>query len=107
MGDGLIKSTKLWRHGAIALIAAGPVGGFLFGLLNAGDPDSNPVGRVFYAFIMAVVTPLHGGFPPHNEAGKIHSINAWPYIVSSSVLIFGLCVYRDWRASNKRNRTVA
>jgi hypothetical protein len=45
-------------------MAAGPAGGFIFGLLNAGDPDPNPVGRFFYACMMAVQTPLHAGFPP-------------------------------------------
>ena len=47
-----MRSRRLWRHVAVSLIAAGPAGGFLFGVLNAGDPDPNPVGRVFYALTL-------------------------------------------------------
>ena len=63
-----MSAKTLCRCVAVSLIAAGPAGGFIFGLLNAGDPDPNPIGRLFYACIMAVVTPLHAGFPPHHEA---------------------------------------
>jgi hypothetical protein len=80
---------------------AGPAGGFLFGILNAGDPDPNPIGRVFYAFIMAVETPLHAGFPPHDEAGVGHPFNVWPHITISFLLILSWFVYRDWKSAKK------
>jgi hypothetical protein len=86
---------RLWRHVAVSGIVAGPAGGFLFGLLHAGDPDPNPIGRVFHACLMAVVTPLHAGFPPHHDAGAGRTFNAWPYIVVSFFLMLGWCVYRD------------
>ncbi|MEN9636897.1 MAG: hypothetical protein RL077_5301 [Verrucomicrobiota bacterium] len=85
----------------VGVIAAGPTGGFLFGLLNAGDPDPNPVGRVFYAFMMAAVTPRHAGFPPNNEAGAGQSFNVWPHIAISYLLIFGWFVYRDSKLAKK------
>jgi hypothetical protein len=100
-----MRSTRLWRHIAVSLIAAGPAGGFLFGLLNAGDPDPNPVGRVVYACMMAVVTPLHAGFPPHNEAGQ--TFNVWPHIAISFLLILSWFIYRDWKLSKKRNASTA
>src|SRR4051812_34550566 len=83
-----MRAKRLWRHIAVSVIAAVPVGGFVFGLLNAGDPDPNPIGRLFYACMMAVLTPLHAGFPPHNEAGVSHSVNVWPHIGISFLLIF-------------------
>jgi len=92
-----MSSKRLWRYLAVSLIAAGPAGGFLFGLLHAGDPDPNPVGRVVYAFMMAVLTPLHAGFPPHHEAGAGQSVNAWPYIAVSFLLIMGGFIRRDWK----------
>jgi len=101
------KSTKLWRHATVSLIAAGPAGGFLLGLLNAGDPDPNPIGRVFYAILMAVETPLHAGFPPHHAAGAGQFFNAWPHIAISYLLVFGWLVYRDWKLSKKRNEPTA
>ena len=102
-----LSSKRLLRHVAVSLIAAGPAGGFMFGLLNAGDPDPNPVGRVFYAFMMAAVTPLHAGFPPNNEAAAGQSFNAWPHIAFSYLLIFGWLVYRDWKLSKKPNEQTA
>jgi hypothetical protein len=102
-----MSSKRLWLHVAVSLIAAGPAGGFLFGLLNPGDPDGNPVGRVFYSFMMAVVTPLHAGFPPNNAAGAGQSFNVWPHIAVSCLLIFGWFVYRDWKLARKRNEPKA
>ena len=98
-----MKSKRLWRHVAVSLMAAGPAGGFLFGLLNACDPDPNPVGRVFYACIMAVLTPLHAGFTPPNEAGVGQSFNVWSQIAISYLLIFSWLVYRDWKMDKKGN----
>ena len=80
-------------------MGAGPAGGFLFGLLNAGDPDPNPVGRFFHACMMAVMAPLHGGFPPQHAAAAGQSCNAWPHIAVSYVLIFGWLVYRGSKSS--------
>lgn len=98
-----MKSNKLWRHILVSLIAAGPVGGFIFGLLHPGDPDPNPVGRVVYAGMMAVLTPLHGGFPPHHEAGAVQTFNAWPHMIISGLLIFGWFAYRERRMEKKLN----
>jgi len=102
-----MKSSRLWRHTAVSLIAAGPAGGFILGLLNAGDPDPNPIGRVIYACMMALLTPLHAGFPPHHAAGSGHFFNAWPYIAISFLLIFGWFVYRDWKSSKLPNEQTA
>ena len=102
-----MRSKRLLRNVTISLIAAGPAGGFLFGLLNAGDPDPNPIGRLFYACIMAVVTPLHAGFPPDHEAGAGQSFNVWPHIVVSFLVIFSWFVHRDWKLSKKRNEPTA
>jgi len=98
-----MTSKRLWGHLAVCLIAAGPAGGFLLGLLNPGDPDPNPIGRVFYAFIMAALTPLHAGFPPRSETGAGLQFNAWPHIAFCFLLLFCLFVYRDWRLYAKRN----
>lgn len=92
-----MKSKRLWRHAAVSLIAAGPAGGFLFGLTHAGDPDPNPIGRLFHAGIMAVQTPLHAGFPTYSGTGVPQTINAWPYIVAACLLILGALIYRDRR----------
>jgi hypothetical protein len=102
-----LKSKKLWLYAAISLTAAGPAGGFLFGATHAGDPDPNPIGRFFYACLMAVQTPLHAGFPPHPEAGAGQTFNLWPYIATAYVLIFGWLMYRDWRRGKKRNASTA
>jgi hypothetical protein len=98
-----MKSKRIWRHVAVSLFAAGPAGGFMLGLLNAGDPDPNPLGRLFHACIMAVMTPLHAGFPPHYAAGAGQSFNAWPHMAISYLLIFSWFVYRDWKSSKERN----
>jgi len=78
----------------------------MLGLIHAGDPDPNPIGRVVYACMMAALTPLHAGFPPRPEAGAGQAFNAWPYIAISSLLIFSGLVYRDWNLSKKRKEPV-
>ena len=98
-----MNAKRLGLAAAVSLIAAGPAGGFLFGILNAGDPDPNPVGRVVYACMMAVMTPWHAGFPPHHGAGPGHSINAWPHIAIAFLLIFGWLICRDWRRASMGN----
>ncbi|MCC7374607.1 MAG: hypothetical protein IT581_08120 [Verrucomicrobiales bacterium] len=97
-----MKTTRLWRHIVVSLLLAGPAGGLILGLLNAGDPDPNPIGRVVYAFVLAVSTPLHGGFPPRPEAGSVHSYNAWPHIILAFALLLSLFIIRDRRTSAKR-----
>jgi hypothetical protein len=97
-----MSTTRLWGHIAVSLIAAGPAGGFLFGLLNAGDPDPNPIGRAVYAFMMAVRAPLHGGFPPHDGAGAGRTVNVWPHMVIAFLLTITWLVLRDRRATAKR-----
>jgi len=102
-----MRSKRLWRHVAVSLLAAGPAGGFILGLINAGDPDPNPIGRAFYACMMAVLTPLHAGFPPHHAAGGGQFFNAWPHIAFSFLLILSLFLLRDWKLSGKRNEPTA
>jgi hypothetical protein len=102
-----MKTSRLWRHLAISLLAAGPAGGFILGLLNAGDPDPNPIGRVVYACMLAVETPLHAGFPPHDQAGAGQAFNAWPYMIISGLLIFSWLAYRDRRLAQERNEPTA
>lgn len=94
-----MKSMRHWRHLAVSLIAAGPAGGFLFGLMNAGDPDPNPIGRLVYSFMMAAMTPLHGGFPPQNAGGTGPSFNVWPHISVSFLLVFCWLAYRNRKSS--------
>jgi len=98
-----MSTPRLWRHIAVSLIAAGPAGGFLFGLLNAGDPDPNPIGRAVYACMMAVRAPLHGGFPPHDGAGPGRTVNVLPHMVIAFLLLISWLVLRGQRASTKRN----
>ena len=102
-----IGSKRVWIYAAVSLIAAGPAGGLMIGLTHAGDPDPNPIGRVFYACILAVQTPLHAGFPPRPQAGAGQTFNAWPEIAVSFILIFSWFIYRDWKLSRKRNDPVA
>lgn len=92
---------RLWRQVAISLLAAAPAGGFLFGLLNAGDPDPNPIGRLVYACRMTVLTLLHAGFPLNNEAGAGHPFNVWPHIAGAFLLILAGLVYRDRRRAKR------
>lgn len=91
----------------VSLIAAGPAGGFILGLLNAGDPDPNPIGRVVYACMLAVKTPLHAGFPPNQVAGAGQYFNAWPHMTIACLLIFACFVFRDWNSSRKRKARAA
>ncbi len=100
-----MKNARLCRHIAVSLLVAVPLGGFLFGLLNPGDPDPNPVGRVVYAFMMAVLTPLHAGFPPSSRAGAGPSLNAWPYIAIAWSQVLGWRVYRDLKRAKMAERS--
>jgi hypothetical protein len=97
-----MRTRRLGVHAAVSLIAAAPAGGFLFGILHAGDPDPNPVGRLFYACLMAVATPLHAGFPPHGTAGPSRTINVWPYIAFAGVLICSGLVLHEWVKSRPK-----
>jgi hypothetical protein len=96
-----MSSKRLWLALAGSVLAAGPAGGFLFGLLNAGDPDPNPIGRVVYAFLMAVETPLHAGFPPDPQAGVGQTYNVWPHIAVAFVLLWSGFVYRAKKSAKK------
>lgn len=98
---------KLGRQVVVSLVAAGPAGGFLFGLLHAGDPDPNPIGRLVHACLMAGWTPWHGGFPPSPAAGAGQSANAWPHIAVAFALILAGGVLREWRRAGKSRGTDA
>jgi hypothetical protein len=100
-------SKRIWLYLVISLLAAAPAGGFLFGLTHAGDPDPNPIGRVAHAFLMAVETPLHAGFPPRPLGEPGQTANVWPYIVVAAFLVFGGCVYRGGKSARKRNESSA
>jgi hypothetical protein len=100
-----MKSDRWLRYVAISTICAGPVGGFFLGLLNPGDPDPNPIGRVFYACMMTIETPLHAGFPPHHALGAGHFFNAWPHIIVAFLLILSWCIHRDGKSWRKRNQS--
>src|ERR1051325_787620 len=102
-----MRSKRLWLYTAGSLIAAGPAGGFMFGLMHAGDPDPNPIGRFFYACILAVQTPLHAGFPPNPLAGAGQTFNAWPHMIIGGLLIFGALLYRDSKATKEREERPA
>ena len=102
-----MRSTRLSHHLAVTLLTAVPAGGFLLGLLNAGDPDPNPVGRLFYACLLAVQTPFHAGFPPDDAAGPGQSFNAWPHIAIAALLIFTGCVHRERKRSKQRTAPTA
>jgi hypothetical protein len=94
-----MRAKRLLLLAVISLLAAGPVGGFFFGALWANDPDPNPIGRTVHGLMMAVLTPLYGGFPPRNEGGVGSSFNAWPQIAIAGLFIFGWLIYRDRRRS--------
>lgn len=100
-----MSSKRLWCFVAISLIAAGPAGGFLFGLLNAGDPDPNPIGRFVYACLMAVTTTLHAGTPPNAAIGAGHSFNVWPHIGVAFFLTLGALVFWDFKRGKKGARS--
>ena len=102
-----MSTPRLWRHIAVSLIGAGPGGGFFFGLLNAGDPDPNPIGRAVYACLMAVRAPLHGGFPPHDGAGAGRPVNVWAHMFIAFLLLISGLVLRDRRRSSRRNEPTA
>jgi hypothetical protein len=85
----------------ISAVAAGPIGGFFFGFMNCSDCGWNVFSRAFIGCVMAVLTPLYGGFPPQNEGGVGAPFNAWPHIAGAAVLTFGTLVYLEHRRSQK------
>jgi len=91
------------RHTGISLLAAAPVGGFLFGIIQGGDPDPNPLGRLVYGFMMAVQAPLAGGFPNHYSLGPDASINVWPYFGMAFVLIHAILVFLDRKTLRRKH----
>lgn len=93
----------LLRCFAVSLIAAGPAGGFVFGLLHGGDPDPNPIGRLVYAFMMMALAPMHAGFSPFSGTAEAHLFNVWPHIAIAFTLIFGVFVRREWKLAKLHN----
>lgn len=98
-----MKAKRLLLLAVISLLVAIPVGGFFFGAFWAIDPDPNPIGRTVHGVMMAVSTPLHGGFPPRDEGGASASFNVWPQIAVAALLIFGGLLYRDLRSSELKS----
>ena len=90
-----MKAVRLVAFMMISLVAAGPFGGFVFGFLTCSDCGWNIFGRLFIGCVMAVLTPLSGGFPPRNEGGVGEPFNAWPHIVMVGFVVFAVLVYRD------------
>jgi hypothetical protein len=86
---------------AVSIVAAGPLGGFIFGFITCDDCGWNVFGRAFIGCVMAVITPLSGGFPPQNEGGVGAPFNAWPHIAGAGIVVFAILFYRERR---KRKR---
>src|SRR4051812_35949967 len=83
-----MKPSRLLVPAVISVITAGPVGGFIFGFMSCSDCGWNVVGRAFIGCVMAVLVPVHGGFPPQNEGGVGPRSNAWPHIAFGGLLVF-------------------
>ena len=96
-----MKPRRLFVIALISVIAGGPLGGFVFGLMNCSDCGLNVFGRVFIGCVMAVLTPLSGGFPPQNEGGVGEPFNAWPHIAAAALTTFGILVYLESRKLRK------
>lgn len=96
-----MKTRRILILLVISLAVAGPAGGFIFGVLNCDDCGWNMLGRLFVGCVMAVLTPLSGGFPPQNEGGVGPPFNAWPHIVAAGILTFGFLVYRECRKTQR------
>jgi hypothetical protein len=92
-----MKITRLLVIAAMSIVAAGPLGGFVFGFITCSDCGWNIVSRAFIGCVMAIVTPLSGGFPPQNEGGVGEPFNTWPYIITAGLFVFALLAYRDYR----------
>ncbi|MCX6938890.1 MAG: hypothetical protein NTU80_13565 [Verrucomicrobia bacterium] len=96
-----MKTKRLLVITFISVIIAGPLGGFVFGFLNCSDCGSNIFSRAFTGSIMAILTPLSGGFPPQNEGGVGAPFNAWPHIIFAAIITFVILLYRERRNTKK------
>lgn len=96
-----MKLSRLLVIAAISIVAAGPLGGFIFGFVTCSDCGWNVFARAFIGCVMAILTPLSGGFPPRNEGGVGAPFNAWPHIAAAGVIVFSILSYRERR---KRKR---
>lgn len=94
-----MKSKRLLGIILISLVTAGPLGGFIFGFLNASDPNPGLLGRFFIGCVMAIITPLSFGFPPQNEGGVGPPFNAWPHIIVAWLIVFAVLFYGAKRSS--------
>jgi hypothetical protein len=92
-----MKAMRILKLAAISIVAAGPVGGFIFGFITCSDCGWNIFGRMFIGCVMAVLTPLYAGFPPQNEGGVGPPFNAWPQIIIAALLVFACLLYRERR----------
>jgi hypothetical protein len=97
-----IARKRLIVIAVIATVAAAPMGGFVFGFLHCTDCGFNVFGRMFVGLVFAVLTPLSGGFPPQDEAGVSASLNAWPYIGGTWLVIVLLLAAREHRRGKKQ-----
>ena len=96
-----MKTRRLVVIALVSAVVAGPLGGFVFGLMNCSDCGWNVFGRVFIGCVMAILTPVCGGFPPRNEGGVGERFNAWPHIITVALITFGILVYLESRKPQK------
>jgi hypothetical protein len=96
-----MKPKRLFVIALISIVVAGPFGGFVFGFLNCSDCGWNIFSRTFIGCVMAILTPLSGGFPPQNEGGVGPPFNAWPHIIAAAITIFIILIYRERRKIKK------
>jgi hypothetical protein len=85
----------------VCAIIAFPLGGFVFGFLNCEDCGWNILERVFIGMVLAVLTPITGGFPAFAGSPP----NVWPYISSVALVLYFLLVLR-WRPKATRREKV-
>lgn len=93
-----MSSRRIAILAIVSFIVAVPLGGFAFGFVNCSGCGWSIPGRILIGCIMAILTTLFGGFPRQNEAGTGEPFNAWPYILSVAVLVFGIGIYREYRS---------
>jgi hypothetical protein len=82
---------RLLLPALLSLTLCMPIGGFIFGLVNAEDCDgilANVLGRPFIGLVFAFLTVAFWGFPPRNGGGVGEPFNVWPYILPVAIVLF-------------------